>query len=211
MWHAVGARICGLLTYVALPCSRGTVMLADPDPQSSPVIDFNGLSDDRDRQRLVHGARFSAKILLEELGPRVIADVFPARLSRRIEMLSRPNRMNAALATLGAALMDASPRARSLIIRHVITHGETLADILADDRAADEFVERFVGTSWHPCGTCRMGSPHDGGAVTDPRGAVIGTTNLFVGDASLMPRITRTNTNLPTIMIAERMSEFIQI
>lgn len=210
MWHAVGARICGLLTYIALPHSRGSVKLADPDSLSGLIVDFNGLADGRDRERLIQGARLSAQIMLDELGPHVISDVFPAKLSRRIELLSRPNRMNATLSAFGAALMDVSPSVRRLIVRHVITAGEDLAGVLADDSAAMQFVETFLGTSWHPCGTCRMGRPQDPDAVTDARGAVIGTTNLFVADASLMPRITRTNTNLPTIMIAERMAEFAQ-
>jgi 5-(hydroxymethyl)furfural/furfural oxidase len=210
MWHAVGARICGLVTYITLPYSRGSVTLATADPLSSPAVDFNGMDDERDRARMIQGARLSARIMFEHLGPDLIADVFPARLSRRIERLSRPTRLNDLLARTGALLMDTSPIIRNLIVRHVITNGEKLADILADEIAVTNFVHQYLGTSWHPCGTCRMGSPTDPAAVTDPRGAVLGTHNLFVADASLMPRVTRTNTNLPTIMMAERLSELIQ-
>jgi 5-(hydroxymethyl)furfural/furfural oxidase len=210
MWHAVGERICGLLTYIAIPHSRGAVTLATADPIIGPLVDFNGLSDPRDLTRLVQGARFSARIMFEHLGPDFVADVFPARLSRRIERLSRPTGLNEQLARIGAVLMDSSPTIRKLIVRHIITNGENLANILADDNAAADFVHDYLGTSWHPCGTCRMGAPADPMAVVDPQGAVIGTRNLFIADASIMPRITRTNTNLPTIMIAERMSELAQ-
>lgn len=210
MWHAVGARICGLLTYIALPYSRGAVTLSSSDPMIAPRVDFNGLSDDRDLKRLIQGARFSARLMFEHLGPDVIADVFPAKLSRRIERLSRPTRLNALLSSAGAILMDASPRLRSIIVKRIITNGEKLTEILDDDNAAAAFVRDYLGTSWHPSGTCRMGSPGDPLAVVDPRGAVIGTRNLFVADASIMPRITRTNTNLPTIMIAERLSKLLQ-
>lgn len=207
MWHAVGARICGLLTYIALPASRGTVAIASADPLKGPSVAFNGLSDELDRQRLREGVRFSARLMLDHLGSDFIADIFPARLSRRIERLSRPNLANDWTAKLGAAMMDASPRLRTLLVRHVISNGEQLTDILSDDHAADTFVRTYLGTSWHACGTCRMGAPSDPAAVVDADGAVIGVSNVYVADASIMPRITRTNTNIPTIMIAEHIAE----
>jgi 5-(hydroxymethyl)furfural/furfural oxidase len=207
MWHAVGARICGLLTYVALPASRGTVTLATANPLAPPTVDFASLSDGRDVRRMIDGVRFSARILLDHLRPALVAEVFPARLSRRIERLSRPTALNDGLARAGAALMDASPAARRLIVRHLISNGEDLSAVLADDAAALDFVRDYLGTSWHPCGTCRMGAPTDPGAVVDPDGAVIGVPGLFACDASVMPRITRTNTNLPTIMIAEHLAK----
>jgi 5-(hydroxymethyl)furfural/furfural oxidase len=206
-WHAIGGRICGLLTYVALPASRGTVTLAAPDPLSPPDVAFNGLADERDLLRLRDGLRFSAGILIRELGPRLIGEVFPARLSRRIERLSRLNVFNEWASHLGAFAMDLSPALRRLMIKHVITGGEDISGILTDDEAAEEFVRTYLGTSWHVCGTCRMGAPTDSRTVVDPDGAVIGVTNLFVADASIMPRITRTNTNLPTIMIAEHLAD----
>ena len=103
--------------------------------------------------------------------------------------------------------MDFSPELRSLVIRKVITNGESLADILRDEQATEDYVRSILGTSWHPSGTCRMGALSNPMAVVDPEGAVIGLRGLFVVDASIMPRITRTNTNLPTIMIAERLAE----
>jgi 5-(hydroxymethyl)furfural/furfural oxidase len=159
---------------------------------------------------MVQGARFSAQIMLDHLGPDLIAQVFPAKLSRRIEKLSRPTRLNDLLTRTGAMLMDSSPVLRDLIIRHMIANGDGLVDVLADENAASEFVHQYLGTSWHPSGTCKMGSPNDPLAVTNSRGEVLGTRNLFVADASLMPRVTRTNTNIPTIMIAERIADLIQ-
>ena len=52
-----------------------------------------------------------------------------------------------------------------------------------------------------------MGDPADAQTVVDPRGNVVGIDNLFVADASVMPEVSRTNTNIPTIMIAERIAE----
>jgi 5-(hydroxymethyl)furfural/furfural oxidase len=51
-----------------------------------------------------------------------------------------------------------------------------------------------------------MGARDDPASVVDAGGAVIGIRDLFVADASIMPRVTRTNTNLPTIMLAEKLA-----
>ena len=171
MWHAVGERIFSLRTYVALPYARGTVTLADADPMSDPVVDFNGMSDERDLRRMVQGFRFVANVMLDRLRPDMVSDVFPSRLSQRIERLSRPTIFNDWLSRAGALAMDASPRLRSFLIRNVITSGESLADIIRDDRATEDYVCSILGTSWHASGTCRMGAPIDATAVVDPGGA----------------------------------------
>jgi choline dehydrogenase-like flavoprotein len=51
-------------------------------------------------------------------------------------------------------------------------------------------------------------SPGDGAVVT-PRGAVHGISGLWVADASVMPAIPAANTNLPTIVIAERIAQWL--
>jgi 5-(hydroxymethyl)furfural/furfural oxidase len=209
MWHAIGARICALRAYIAVPYSRGSVTLQSGDPNAAPAIDFNGLSDARDAQRIVDGFRLVANVLSDYLHPETVSDVFPARLSQRIERLSRPTFRNEVLSRIGAAAMDRSRPLRRFLIRRVITNGEALSDILRDDRTIENHLRSALGTSWHASGTCRMGARNDAGSVVDSSGAVIGTRNLFVADASIMPRITRTNTNLPTLMLAERLADLI--
>jgi choline dehydrogenase len=54
-----------------------------------------------------------------------------------------------------------------------------------------------------------MGADPDDGAVVDARGRVHGIEHLLVADASIMPTIPSGNTNLPTIMVAERIASWI--
>ena len=55
-----------------------------------------------------------------------------------------------------------------------------------------------------------MGPADDAGAVADERGLVHGVRNLRIADASLMPVVPRANTNVPTIMVGERIGEWLR-
>ena len=85
--------------------------------------------------------------------------------------------------------------------------GDTLEDLLSDDRKMEDFVRANVTGCWHPSGTCCMGPADDPLAVTDPSGAVYGVDGLTVCDASLFPCVPRANTNIPTIMCAEKIAD----
>jgi len=55
-----------------------------------------------------------------------------------------------------------------------------------------------------------MGPAADSMAVVNSRGQVFGIESLFVVEASIMPTIPAANTNLPTLMLAERCSAWLR-
>ncbi len=83
------------------------------------------------------------------------------------------------------------------------------AAVQSDDEI-DAWVRRTGETIYHPVGTCRMGMVGDPLAVVDANCRVIGMRGLRVIDASVMPGLIGGNTNAPTIMIAEKISDHIR-
>ncbi|HEV7251495.1 MAG TPA: choline dehydrogenase [Mesorhizobium sp.] len=78
----------------------------------------------------------------------------------------------------------------------------------ASDAQIDEFIRISVQSAYHPSCTCRMGTDHD--AVVDPQGRVHGFEGLRVVDSSVMPHVTGSDLNAPTIMLAEKMADHIK-
>jgi 5-(hydroxymethyl)furfural/furfural oxidase len=63
---------------------------------------------------------------------------------------------------------------------------------------------------FHPSCTCAMGGADNPMAVVDPECRVYGVQGLRVADASVMPSVPSANTNIPTVMIAERVADFMR-
>ena len=62
---------------------------------------------------------------------------------------------------------------------------------------------------YHAVGTCKMGPASDPTAVVDARGKVHGLDNLYVADASIMPVVPRANTNIPALVLGERIAAWL--
>jgi choline dehydrogenase len=84
-----------------------------------------------------------------------------------------------------------------------LTKGERLEPQPTSDELP-EWVKHNAWTYHHPVGTCAMGT------VVDSNCRVIGVQGLSVVDASIMPDIPSANTNIPTIMVAERAAQLRQ-
>ena len=72
----------------------------------------------------------------------------------------------------------------------------------------EAWIRAHASSGAHPSCTARMGPADDPTAVVDERGFVHGVRGLRIADASIMPRVPSANTNIPTIMIGERMGEW---
>jgi choline dehydrogenase len=81
------------------------------------------------------------------------------------------------------------------------------AHVASDDELLD-YARQKGSTVYHATCTCKMGS--DQMAVVDDQLRVHGLERLRIVDASVMPTVTSTNTNAPTIMIAEKGAELIR-
>ncbi|MFF9867107.1 GMC family oxidoreductase [Streptomyces sp. NPDC013953] len=76
--------------------------------------------------------------------------------------------------------------------------------------SSDAELQARLGTYWHPVGTCAMGRPEDPLAVTDGEGRVRGLANLRVVDASVLPTVPASNTQLPVLAAAEMLADAVK-
>ncbi len=209
-WHSIGYRLGTIFFWVNKSYSRGRLSLASSDPHQEPVVNFQMLSDGRDLERLKQALRLGAATLSDDALAGERSVVFPSSYSPRVAKVAMPGFFNALQRGALSVLLDIAGPFRAVLVHGLVTQGVTLKKLLTDDQALTEFVQRNVGGTWHPSGTCRMGRADDPLAVTSGDGRVIGVEGLRVCDASLMPSIPCANTNVPTIMMAERVADLIK-
>jgi 5-(hydroxymethyl)furfural/furfural oxidase len=202
-WHTLGRRIGALIPTLLKPASRGSVTLARDGAQ---VIEFNYLDDSRDRQCMVGGVQK----VIDMLHAPELCGLWHAAVP-----VSRPNKMralnditltNTIRAKILSGVFDTVPALGKPILAGLSEPGLDLAEARDNPEALNEIVTKSIAGVFHPGGTCRMGAGDDPMAVTDPQGRVYGVEGLRVVDASLMPTLPRGNTNIPTIMMAEKIS-----
>ena len=85
--------------------------------------------------------------------------------------------------------------------------GTRLEDLGDDHRSLRDWIRRVTGDYVHAAGSCTMG--RRGESVVDSRGKSWDRSGLWIADASIMPRLPRANTHLPTVMVAERVAAFV--
>jgi choline dehydrogenase len=141
--------------------------------------------------------------------------------SRGTVRLSSTDPEDAPIIDLGlyTAAADAERVAAGVRIARRIARTQPLADLLIDERVPGQAVgdEQLVDVIRqapahynHGSSTMRMGRYKDPGAVVDAKGAVYGVEGLTVADASVFPAMPRVATNVPVIVVAERIAAVLE-
>ncbi len=145
-----------------LATGKGSLTLQSADPHIQPLLDYNYLSEEFDRQRLRDGVRMCLDIVQNPVFENIAGDL--------------------------------------------VAPDETA---LKSDDALDEWMLGNVSTMHHISCTAKMGPEDDPMAVVDQHGRVRGVRNLRVVDGSILPDCPRSNTNVPIMMLAERVASWI--
>jgi 5-(hydroxymethyl)furfural/furfural oxidase len=95
------------------------------------------------------------------------------------------------------------------VLARVLAPGRWIGNRHGRQPLADDEILGAIAPMGHVTSTCSIGRRDDPMAVVDKECRVYGIENLRVVDASVMPSVPSANTNLPTIMVAERAAELI--
>jgi choline dehydrogenase-like flavoprotein len=197
-----GNRIGMIGPSLYAPYSRGAVRLRGRQPHHPLDVDFRLLSDPLDRERLLIASRFARDLLADEAVLRTTLETFVLPANPPIRALNAPGISATVLNRLLAAVIDSGGPLR----RHALELGIGRGRLISDFRSRAQFDECVLASAtpmFHPVGTCAIGS------VVDPQLRVRGVGGLYVADASVMPVIPRANTNIPTLMVAEKAAKHI--
>lgn len=206
-WHAVGEQIASLILFVNKTYSEsGRVQLASADPDAEPLVAFNLLSDSRDVERLMAGFRRLGDMQQSAALRAVTTDPFPAAYSDRVRRIGVVNAKNKLATRAIATLLDGPQALRSWLIDRYVVEGFRFDEVMRDDDRLEAFIRQAAIGVWHASCSCRMGAADDPMAVTDPQGRVRGVPGLRVVDASIFPVVPCANTNIPTLMTAEKIA-----
>jgi choline dehydrogenase len=196
---------------MAMAASLGTGFLKTRPELETPDIQYHiqPFSADNPADGAHHFSAFTASVL--QLRPESTG---------RIELKSAdPNDHPAIYPNYLATKTDCDTIVAGIQMTRAICRHQPVASLITGEHAPGEAVadddydallnwaRNSATTIYHPTGTCKMGD--DVMAVVDSRLRVHGLSGLRVADASIMPTITSGNTNAPTIMIGEKLSDLV--
>jgi len=205
-WNPLGAQIANFNATIFKPASRGSVSLVSRHPDELPRIEFNFVGEEIDLLRLIDGFRRVVEIVTSEPVRACYDAVFPVQFTDRLRLLNQRTAANAVKSTVIAKLIDAIPPLGTHAFNSLTGTRADLAALIQDHEQLAEHVKQNVGGTFHVSGTCRMGRADDRDAVVDAGGRVRRIGGLRVVDASIMPTVPRGNTNIPTVMLAEKIA-----
>jgi 5-(hydroxymethyl)furfural/furfural oxidase len=205
-WNALGQQIGNIAPTLLRPVSRGRVSLVSPQPHVFPRIEFNFLGEEIDLQRLMHAFARAVEVVCFERVRALCGRPFPVRFTDRLRRLNEAGRSNAVKTSLFAGILDIVPGISDMVLGTLTGRRVDLTSLVSDPLKLGQHIRENVGGVFHPAGTCRMGLAEDPDAVVDAEGHVHGVAGLRVADASIMPTVIAGNTNIPAIMVAEKIA-----
>jgi 5-(hydroxymethyl)furfural/furfural oxidase len=204
-WSPLGQQVANLAPTLLKPAARGRVTLPTREAEY-PCVEFNFVGEELDLRRFMQGFRRAVEMLAHGSVRAMSSISFPVKFTDRLRRLNRITPANRLKSAAIAKVIDLVPSLAGPIFSTLADRRIDLAALVEDDDTLAEHVRDNVAGMFHPVGTCRMGRADDRHAVVDVAGRVRGIGGLRVVDASIMPTLPRGNTNIPTIMVAEKIS-----
>jgi choline dehydrogenase len=207
VWRYV-AEGAGMLTYSASLCAASVKVLeesATPDVQCvfAPASYKPGLIRKLDDKPGVTGGAWQMRpfsrgyVLVRSPDPREQPAINPRYLAEDADRR----------AIVGGLRFLRRLFAAPSLARHVVAETVPGTAVQSDDELLD-YARQNGATVYHASCSCMMGS--HALSVVDDELRVHGLDGLRVIDASVMPAVSSTNTNAPTIMIAEKGADLIK-
>ena len=200
-----GVAMVGAALYA--PYSRGAVTLVSADINVPPRVAFNMLEDPRDAPRMLKAARFAEALLCDPTVAGAYKDAFLLPPVMALNQFNQPGLKGSIVAAAAKVVLNSPGPVTRWMVDRMISPGRWFANAHRRATLSDEELLSSAAPMAHPVSTCAIGRRDDPMAVVDSECRVYGVSNLRVVDASIMPRVPSANTNLPTIMVAERAAE----
>jgi 5-(hydroxymethyl)furfural/furfural oxidase len=205
-----GCDLAMLGAALYFPYSRGQVTLASAEAGTPPRVAVHMLEDPRDPPRMLKAARFAESLLLSDGVAAAHTDAFLLPPVMSLQQFNRAGVSGGLMGIAIKAVLNAPPALTRAILGRRIRPGRWIANRHRRAPPSDAELLAAAAPMAHPSGTCAIGAASDPMAVVDPYCRVHGVENLRVIDASVMPCVPSANTNLPTIMVAERAAALIR-
>ncbi len=205
-----GLRMAMVAACLYTPISRGVVALRSADPNAPLRVEQRLLSDPLDAKRMIMAVRHAERLLLDPVVRDCFEEIYLMPRQAPLRLINDVGLSGMAKAIGATAVLAAPAPLRRAMIGAAIKPGRLVADEAATYAISDDEILAATGSSFHPSSTCAIGAADNPMAVVDPECRVYGVQGLRVADASVMPQIVSANTNMPTIMIGERVAEFMR-
>lgn len=207
--HSYGPALAMVGASVYAPYSRGSVTLMSSDINVPPNVSFSLLQDSRDPPRMLQAARFAESLVLDPSVSATFNDAFLLPPSMALNQFNRPGLMGSLFAQAAKLVLNAPAPVSRWALNRVLRPGRWIGNRRSCAILSDDEILSAAAPMGHATSTCSIGRRDDPMAVVDKFCRVYGVMNLRVVDASIMPSVPSANTNLTTIMIAERAVDLI--